>query len=119
VVDYYAGQRVRLRVINAGSDTAFRVAVPGTSMKVIQTDGYPVLPTQADSVILGMGERVDAVITVNESVPVVAAPEGKQGGAQLNMRVNDAPSAVKVDDFVATLRREVFSTLRGWHPLQK
>ena len=28
VVDYRAGQRIRLRVINAGSDTAFRVAVP-------------------------------------------------------------------------------------------
>ena len=30
VVDYRAGQRIRLRVINAGSDTAFRVAVPNT-----------------------------------------------------------------------------------------
>ena len=28
VVDYRAGQRIRLRVINAGSDTAFRVAIP-------------------------------------------------------------------------------------------
>ena len=107
VVDYPAGQRIRLRVINAGSDTAFRVAVSGTSMKVIQTDGYPVVATQADSVILGMGERVDAVITVDESAPLIAAPEGKQGHAQLNMRVNNAPSAVNVDDFVASLRREV------------
>ena len=81
VVDYRAGQRIRLRVINAGSDTAFRVAVPNTSMKVIQTDGYPVVPVQANSVILGMGERVDAIVTVNESLPVVAAPEGKQGHA--------------------------------------
>jgi FtsP/CotA-like multicopper oxidase with cupredoxin domain len=106
VVDYRAGQRIRLRVINAGSDTAFRVAVPNTSMKVIQTDGYPVVPVQANSVILGMGERVDAIITVNESLPVVAAPEGKQGHAQLNMRVNNAPSAVIVDDFVASVRTQ-------------
>ncbi len=75
-------------------------------MKVIQTDGYPVVPVQANSVILGMGERVDAIITVNESLPVVAAPEGKQGHAQLNMRVNNAPSAVNVDDFVASVRKE-------------
>jgi FtsP/CotA-like multicopper oxidase with cupredoxin domain len=106
VVDCRAGQRIRLRVINAGSDTAFRVAVPNTSMKVIQTDGYPVVPVQANSVILGMGERVDAIITVNESLPVVAAPEGKQGHAQLNMRVNNAPSAVIVDDFVASVRTQ-------------
>jgi multicopper oxidase len=53
VVDYRAGQRIRLRAINAGSDTAFRVAVPGATMNVIQTDGYPVVPTPATSVILG------------------------------------------------------------------
>jgi len=106
VVDYRAGQRIRLRVINAGSDTAFRVAVPNTSMRVIQTDGYPVDPVQANSVILGMGERVDAIVTVNESLPVIAAPEGKQGHAQLNMRVNNAPSSVNVDAFVAAVRTE-------------
>ena len=106
VVDYREGQRIRLRVINAGSDTAFRVAVPSTSMRVIQTDGYPVVPLQADSVILGMGERVDAIITINESVPFVAVPEGKQGHAQVSMRVNNAPSAVKVDEFVASVRRQ-------------
>ena len=48
-----------------------------------------------------MGERVDATFTVDESVPVVAVPEGKQGHAQLNIRVDNAPSAVKVDDFIA------------------
>lgn len=104
VVDYRAGQRIRLRVINAGSDTAFRVAVPTATMKVIQTDGFPVVPVQADSVILGMGERVDAIITVNQSLPVVSVPEGKQGHAQLNMRVNNAPAAVNVDDFVVSVR---------------
>jgi FtsP/CotA-like multicopper oxidase with cupredoxin domain len=107
VVDYPAGQRIRLRVINAGSDTAFRVALPNTTMRVIQTDGYPVMPVQANSVVLGMGERVDAIVTVNESVPVVAVPEGKPGHAQLNMRVTNAPSPVNVDEFVAAVRTEV------------
>lgn len=106
VVDYRQGQRIRLRVINAGSDTAFRVAVPSTSMRVIQTDGYPVVPVQADSVILGMGERFDAIITVNEAVPVVAVPEGKQGHARLNIRVNDAPTAGNIDEFVASVRTQ-------------
>ncbi|WP_123025573.1 multicopper oxidase family protein [Mycolicibacterium stellerae] len=107
VRDYRAGQRVRLRVINAGSDTAFRVAVPDTDLNVIATDGYPVMPIKTKSVILGMGERVDAVFTVNASVPVVAVPEGKQGHAQLNIRVGGAPSAAKVDDFVAAVRKEL------------
>ncbi len=106
VRDHREGQRIRLRVINAGSDTAFRVAIPNTTLNVIATDGYPVMPTPAKSVILGMGERVDATFTVDASVPVVAVPEGKAGHAQLNVRVAGKPSAVDLDDFIATMRAQ-------------
>jgi FtsP/CotA-like multicopper oxidase with cupredoxin domain len=104
--DYRAGQRIRLRVINAGSDSAFRVAIPGTNLNVIAADGYPVMPAQSKSVIVGMGERVDATFTVDRSVPVVAVPEGKPGHAQLNIRVGTAPTAANVDEFVAAVRTE-------------
>jgi FtsP/CotA-like multicopper oxidase with cupredoxin domain len=111
VVDYRAGQRIRLRVINAGADTAFRVAVPGTDLDVTHTDGFPVVSKRTGSVILGMGERVDAIITVGSSVPLIAAPEGKDGHAQLNLRVAGAPANVDVDAFVKTLRTsEVLNT---------
>lgn len=109
VRDCRGGQRLRLRVINAGADTAFRVAVPGVVLNVTHTDGYPVVAQQTNSVILGMGERFDAVIAVGSSVPLIAAPEDKTGYAQLNLRVNGAPSSVDVDNFI--------KTLRGWAPL--
>lgn len=107
-VDYRPGQRIRLRVINAGGDTAFRVAVPGTTLNVTHTDGFPVVPQQVDSVILGMGERMDAIITVGEtSVPIVAVPERKDGYAVVNLRVHDKPSSVDVVKFAATVRERV------------
>jgi FtsP/CotA-like multicopper oxidase with cupredoxin domain len=105
--DYREGQRIRLRVINAGSDTAFRVSIPDTTLNVIATDGYPVMPAQTKSVILGMGERVDATFTVNGSVPVVAVPEGKEGHARLNIRVADKSVPTDVNDFVESVRKEV------------
>lgn len=104
VKDYPAGHRVRLRIINAGADTAFRVAVPGIQLNVTHTDGYPVVHELTDSVILGMGERADAIVTVGSSVPVVAAAEGKDGYAQLNLRVDAKPPGIDVDKFVAALR---------------
>jgi FtsP/CotA-like multicopper oxidase with cupredoxin domain len=111
VVDYPAGQRIRLRVINAGADTAFRVAVPGTELDVTHTDGFPVVTRRAGSVILGMGERFDAIVTVGSSAPLIAAPEGKDGHAQLNLRVAGVPANVDVDAFVKTLRTsEVLNT---------
>lgn len=103
-VDYRAGQRIRLRIINAGADTAFRVGLPNTKLTVTHTDGFPVIPADADSVILGMGERVDAIVTVTGSIPVIAAAERKDGYAQLNLRVNNSASDTKVAEFVAALR---------------
>jgi FtsP/CotA-like multicopper oxidase with cupredoxin domain len=78
------GQRIRLRLINAASDTAFRVGVPGVPMRVTHTDGFPVVPRQTETVLLGMGERLDAVITVpNHTVPVLALAEGRGSYAQV------------------------------------
>ena len=39
------GQRVRVRFVNASSDTAFRVAVAGHRMTVTHSDGFPIAPT--------------------------------------------------------------------------
>ena len=67
------GQRIRLRIINAGADTAFRVALAGHKMTVTHTDGFPVVPTEVDALLLGMGERYDAIVTAGDGVfPFVA-----------------------------------------------
>jgi len=72
------GQRIRIRFINTGSDTAFRVALAGHSMVVTHTDGYPVVPTQVDALLIGMAERYDVIVTAADGVfPLVAVAEGK------------------------------------------
>ena len=77
------GQRIRIRLINAASDTAFRVALAGHVMTVTHTDGYPVVPREVDAVLLGMGERYDVQITAGDGVfPLVAAAEGKNAFAR-------------------------------------
>jgi FtsP/CotA-like multicopper oxidase with cupredoxin domain len=81
-IDAKPGQRVRIRLINAGSDTAYRVAVGGHRLTVTHADGFPVNPVEVDNVVLGMGERYDVVVTVGSgSFPIVAVPEGKTDAA--------------------------------------
>ncbi|MBC6445922.1 multicopper oxidase family protein [Actinokineospora sp. HBU206404] len=76
------GQRVRIRFINAGSDTAFRVALGGHRMTVTHTDGYPIIPVDTDAVLIGMGERYDVLVTLADGVfPLVAVAEGKNATA--------------------------------------
>ncbi|MGE9808899.1 multicopper oxidase family protein [Janibacter sp. G1551] len=74
------GQRVRMRVVNAAADTAFRLAVGGHQLSLTHADGFPVVPVTGDAILLGMGERVDLVLTLGDGAfPLVAAAEGKHG----------------------------------------
>ena len=74
------GQRARLRIINAGSDTAFRVALGEHRLTITHSDGFPVDPVTTDALLIGMGERYDVTVDLAHGVfPLVAAPEGKTG----------------------------------------
>lgn len=72
------GRRVRIRIVNAGSDTAFRVALGGHRLTVTHSDGFPVSPVDTDALLIGMGERYDVLVTLGDGAfPLVAVAEGK------------------------------------------
>ncbi|MDA2813434.1 multicopper oxidase family protein [Nocardiopsis sp. RSe5-2] len=76
------GARLRLRLINAGGDTAYRVVLGGHRMTITHTDGYPVEHREVDGVVLGMGERYDVLVTLKDGVfPLVVLAEGKDATA--------------------------------------
>ncbi|MFP8959016.1 multicopper oxidase family protein [Streptomyces nanhaiensis] len=81
------GDRIRIRIINAGGDTAFRVALGGHEMTVTHTDGFPVEHATTDALLLGMGERYDVLVTAEDGVfPLVALAEGKKETAMALLR---------------------------------
>jgi multicopper oxidase len=89
------GQRARIRLVNAGGDTTFRVALGGHRMTVTHTDGYPVAPVTVDTLLIGMGERYDVEVTLADGVfPLVASAEGKfaQGMALVRTGSGSAPA---------------------------
>lgn len=89
------GDRVRLRIINAAGDTAYRVGAPGVRLTVTHTDGFPVEHKEADAVVLGMGERIDALLTVPARwTPLMALPEGKPGLALGRIRAGSGREPV-------------------------
>ncbi|MCY7402504.1 MAG: multicopper oxidase family protein [Nocardioides sp.] len=87
------GQRVRIRFINAGSDTAFRVAIGGHRMTVTHSDGFPVVPVRTDALLIGMGERYDVSLTLGDGAfPLVASAEGKPGQGLAVVRTSTGPT---------------------------
>ncbi len=72
------GRKVRLRIINAGGDTAYRVALGDHKLTITHTDGFPVRHQEVDALLVGMGERYDVLVTLGDGVfPLVALAEGK------------------------------------------
>lgn len=125
------GDRVRLRLINAGGDTAYRVALGGHELTVTHTDGFPVRHRRTDALLIGMGERYDVLVTAKDGVfPLTAVAEGKKAAAQAVLRTGGgaAPAAsvrpkeltgrvlladrLTADDSVALRRREPDRTIR-------
>lgn len=89
------GQRARIRIVNAASDTAFRVALGGHRLTVTHSDGFAVAPVTTDAVLIGMGERYDVTVDLADGVfPLVALAEGKAGSAMALVRTGggSAPS---------------------------
>lgn len=59
------GETVRLRIINAGSATVYRIALGGHTMRVTHADGQPVKPVDVETLDIGMAERYDVLIHAN------------------------------------------------------
>ena len=57
-----AGERIRLRLINASNARIYSLAFEGHSAVVIAIDGHPVAPHPTERVVLGPGMRADLVL---------------------------------------------------------
>jgi CopA family copper-resistance protein len=59
---FRAGERVRLRIINAAAQTTFNLRIPGLRMTVVATDGIEVRPVVVDEFQIGNAETYDVIV---------------------------------------------------------
>lgn len=62
----HPGEKIRLRIINAGASSYFYISLAGIPMTVISADGVDVEPIQAKEILMGMAETYDVLFTVPE-----------------------------------------------------
>lgn len=79
------GDKVRMRIINAGSSSYFWLQYAGGKINVIANDGKDVEPVAVDRLIIGNGETYDFVLTIpdNMSYELKATPEDRTKSASL------------------------------------
>ncbi|MFN3745991.1 MAG: multicopper oxidase family protein [Hyphomicrobiaceae bacterium] len=78
VVSVEKGGRVRLRIINGGTATAFFVSTPGLVSRTVAVDGVACQPVQRSSYPLAQGQRIDLTVDIPRgggAYPVLAQVE--------------------------------------------
>ncbi|HEY9035174.1 MAG TPA: copper resistance system multicopper oxidase [Pseudomonadales bacterium] len=77
------GERVRLRFINAASNTFYDVRIPGLKLTVVQADGQDVEPVTVDEFRFGPGETYDVLVEpVDDAYTVFAQSMDRSGYAR-------------------------------------
>jgi FtsP/CotA-like multicopper oxidase with cupredoxin domain len=78
VVNVDKGSRVRLRIINGGTATAFFISTPGLKSQCIAVDGNACKPLTASAYPMAQGQRLDLMVDIPTSggaFPIVAQVE--------------------------------------------
>ncbi|KQB98775.1 multicopper oxidase domain-containing protein [Pedobacter sp. Hv1] len=80
-----AGDKVRLRIANAGASTYFWLNYAGGKITVVANDGNDVEPIEVDRLIIAVSETYDVIVTVpeNKSYEFLVTPEDRTKSASL------------------------------------
>lgn len=89
------GARARLRFVNAAADTTYLVYVEGHELTVTHADGLALRPVKTQMLVLGQGERYDAVVDLAGAARIIATPLGKRGQAIAQITVDGRRPAAR------------------------
>lgn len=80
-----AGDKVRLRIANAGASTYFWLNYAGGKITVIANDGNDVEPVEVDRLIIAVSETYDVMVTIpeNKSYEFLVTPEDRTKSASI------------------------------------
>lgn len=77
---FQRGDRVRLRFINAASNSFYDVRIPGLKLTVIQADGQDVEPVTVDEFRFGPGETYDVMVEPKDDAYTIFAQSMDRSG---------------------------------------
>ncbi|SMH60592.1 multicopper oxidase family protein [Azospirillum agricola] len=100
VVRVERGGRVRLRIINGATSTAFHIDLGALTGQVVAVDGTPVRPVEGRRFGMSMGQRLDIRLTLPSGggvFPILALREGAVERTGILLATPGAPVA-KLDD---------------------
>lgn len=82
---FKAGEKVRLRISNAGASSNFWLNYSGGKIKVVASDGNDIEPVEVDRLLIAVSETYDLVVEIpeNKSYEFLATPEDRTKSASV------------------------------------
>lgn len=95
---FRAGDKVRLRIANAGASSYFWLSYAGGKITVVASDGNEVVPVEVDRLIIAVSETYDVVVTIpeNKSYEFLVSPEDRTKSASLWLGQGEKVGAKKL-----------------------
>ncbi|CAN5902155.1 hypothetical protein BH11BAC7_BH11BAC7_23710 [soil metagenome] len=83
--EFKAGDKVRLRIANAGASSYFWLNYAGGKITVVATDGNDVEPVEVDRLLIAVSETYDIIVTIpdNKNYEFLVTPEDRTKSASL------------------------------------
>lgn len=92
--NFKAGDKVRLRFINASAMSFFDVRIPNLKMTVVSADGQPVKPVAIDEFRIGTAETYDVIVEPKQSNYQIEAESIDRSGFAIGTLHNENTQAV-------------------------
>ncbi len=95
---FKAGDKVRLRIANAGASSYFWLTYSGGKITVVATDGNDLEPVEVDRLIIAVSETYDVIVTIpdNKSYEFLVTPEDRTKSASLWLGKGEKVPAAKL-----------------------
>lgn len=96
--NFNAGDKVRLRIINAGASSYFWLNYSGGKITVVANDGNDVEPVKVDRLIIAVSETYDVILTIpeNKSYELLVTPEDRTKSTSVWLGKGEKVSAPKM-----------------------
>ncbi|RSR18477.1 copper oxidase, partial [Acinetobacter baumannii] len=92
--NFKAGDKVRLRFINASAMSFFDVRIPNLKMTVVSADGQPVKPVAIDEFRIGTAETYDVIVEPKQPNYQIEAESIDRSGFAIGTLHNENTQAV-------------------------
>ncbi|MFV5550266.1 copper resistance system multicopper oxidase [Acinetobacter oleivorans] len=93
--NFKAGDKVRLRFINASAMSFFDVRIPNLKMTVVSADGQPVKPVAIDEFRIGTAETYDVIVEPTQANYQIEAESIDRSGFAIGALHNENTQAVE------------------------